>query len=68
MNDTDHKTLAVNSRGAWAIGKATKRGFHIRRIVWGRLLARHERRPDEEIRKAILFTEKQRALDGRLVR
>ncbi len=35
---------------AWAIGSRTKRkAFRVRRVVWGRLLARAERRDDEVI-------------------
>ena len=44
---------AIN-HAAWALGKETKRGFHVRRIVWGRVLAREEKRPDETIRKAMI--------------
>lgn len=34
---------------AWAIGRTTARGFKVRRVVWGRILARHEKRSDEKI-------------------
>lgn len=39
---------------AWAIGADTPRGFKVRRIVWGRALARAERRKGEKIRRASL--------------
>ena len=45
----------VNS-DAWAIGSLTPRGrFRIRRIVWGRMLARLERREGEVIRRALIL-------------
>jgi len=37
---------------AWALGIQRKTGFHVRRIVWGRVLARAEKREGEEIRHA----------------
>lgn len=40
---------------AWAIGRVTLRGFRVRRVVWGRLMARAEKRDDEQIRSAIIF-------------
>ena len=37
----------------WACGKFRKSGrFDVRRLVQGRLLAQHEKRPDEQIAKA----------------
>jgi len=42
-------TRPRNSK-ALAIGRDTTRGFAIRRIVWGRLLARLERRDGEKIK------------------
>jgi hypothetical protein len=32
------------------LGEQRLNGFHVRKVVWGRLLAREERRPGEEIR------------------
>lgn len=29
--------------------------FHVRRVVWGRLLARAEKRPGERIRRAVIM-------------
>jgi hypothetical protein len=44
---------------AWAIGEVKLGGrFHVRRVVWGRLLAREEKRPGEEIRRAYLLVAK----------
>jgi hypothetical protein len=38
---------------AWAIGREIVEGgqFHIRRVVWGRLSAREERRKGESLRR-----------------
>lgn len=44
---------AANSK-AWALGYQASNGFHVRRIVWGKLMARSERRDGEEIRAAVL--------------
>lgn len=41
--------MKISNPTAWAIGTLTKRGWRIRRIVWGRLLAREERRRGEVI-------------------
>lgn len=40
---------------AWAIGRMSHRGFMVRRVVWGRLMARSEKRPDEQIRRAMIY-------------
>jgi len=45
---------ATNAK-AYALGEQRRSGFHIRRIVWGRLMARAERRPGEKIRRARLY-------------
>lgn len=45
----------ANHRGAYAIGQQGRRGFDVRRVVWGKLLASMERRDDEEIRQAVLM-------------
>lgn len=42
---------------AWALGKQQGNGFYVRRVVWGLLLASEERRPDEEIRAAVIMLE-----------
>lgn len=47
----------VNAK-AWAIGRMTKNGrFRIRRVVWGRLLARVEKRTGESIRQARILVQ-----------
>lgn len=43
----------AHNAAAYALGEKMKSGrFHVRRIVWGRLMARAERRQHEEIRRA----------------
>jgi hypothetical protein len=42
---------------AWAIGRKQRNGFHVRRVVWGILMAQAERREDEEIRAATIMVE-----------
>ena len=44
---------------AWAVGEQRSNGFHIRRVVWGLLMAQAEKRMDEEIRKASIMVEAQ---------
>lgn len=44
---------------AWAIGRKQRNGFHVRRVVWGLLMAQAERRSDEEIRAASIMIEAQ---------
>jgi hypothetical protein len=39
---------------AWALGTQQRNGFNVRRVVWGKLMAREERRTGEEIRKAVI--------------
>ena len=43
---------------AYALGRQERNGFHVRRIVWGRLAATYERRLGEEIRRAIVLVER----------
>jgi hypothetical protein len=40
---------------AWALGRQQRNGFNVRRVVWGLLMARAERRDGEEIRAAIIM-------------
>jgi hypothetical protein len=47
---------AANS-SAWAIGRQQRNGFHVRRVVWGLLMAQCERREGEQIRAATLMVE-----------
>lgn len=42
---------------SWAIGRPQRNGFHVRRVVWGLLMAQTERRADEEIRAASIMVE-----------
>ena len=48
---------ASNSR-AYAIGEQRRNGFHIRRIVWGWLMAKSEKRTGESIKRAIVWIER----------
>lgn len=48
---------ARNAR-AYAVGRQERSGFHVRRIVWGRLMANYERREHEQIRRAIVLVER----------
>jgi hypothetical protein len=47
---------AQNS-SAWAIGRQRRNGFHVRKVVWGLLMAQCECRQGEEIRAATIFVE-----------
>jgi hypothetical protein len=42
---------------AYALGRQERGGFNVRRVVWGRLMARVERRDGEEIRRAFVLVE-----------
>lgn len=47
--------LAVNA-DAWAIGNVRPTGrLSIRKVVWGRLMARYEKRDGEVIRRAFIL-------------
>jgi len=50
---------AANAR-AYAIGKPRGNGFAVRRVCWGRALARMECRPGEQIKRAIILVERER--------
>jgi len=50
---------AANAR-AYAIGKPRGNGFAVRRVCWGRTLALMERRPGEQIKRAIILVERER--------
>ena len=54
---TRHTRQARNAR-AYAIGYPQPNGFHVRRIVWGLLMAKAEKRDSEHIRRAILLVER----------
>lgn len=42
---------------AWALGHQQGNGFHVRKVVWGLLMARAEKREGEEIRAAMISVE-----------
>ena len=45
---------------AWAIGSLNKRGqLHVRSVVWGRLMARAEKREGEIIRRAHIIVDQE---------
>lgn len=44
--------VRARNYSAYAIGHLDGEKFFVRRVVWGRLLARHEKRKGETIRKA----------------
>lgn len=50
--------MSVVPRNAycWAIYKEVKGGRVVRKLVWGRLAARYEKRPDEKIAPAMIVT------------
>lgn len=58
---------ARNSR-AYAIGEQQRNGFHVRKVVWGRLMAKYERRPGERIKRAIIWVEREKKSPGRVSR
>jgi hypothetical protein len=49
----------AGNSSAWAIGQQRRNGFHVRRVVWGLLMAWEEKRADEEIRAASILVERQ---------
>jgi hypothetical protein len=54
----NHEGIAPMNPLAWAIGHVSNGGkgrFYVRRVVWGRLLARAERRDNEQIRRAYIL-------------
>ena len=51
----DKRTRHAANAKAWALGYHSKTGFRCRRIVWGRALAREEKRPGENIRRATIL-------------
>lgn len=54
--------MRINSstRLAWAVGRETKNGFHVRRVFWGRLIARMERREGEKLQRVQIVAVEQR--------
>jgi hypothetical protein len=61
VTDPKHDMRYARNARAWALGKQLHHGgFHVRRVVWGLLMARTEKRPDEEIRKAVILVGRKR--------
>jgi hypothetical protein len=56
MNSEMTKHAANGS--AWAIGTQRRNGFHVRRVVWGLLMAQYEVRDGEQIRAAHIMVER----------
>ena len=56
ISSTGGLRRAANAK-AWALGNQIANGFHIRRIVWGLMMANAEKRIDEEIRAVLLVVE-----------
>ena len=56
ISSTGGLKRAANAK-AWALGNQMANGFHIRRIVWGLMMANAEKRIDEEIRAVLLVVE-----------
>jgi hypothetical protein len=54
------KTVRARNAEAYALGRQERGGFHVRRVVWGRLMARMERREGEKIRRALILVESDR--------
>jgi hypothetical protein len=49
-------SVRASNAECWALGTVLKNGqFKVRRIVWGRLMARAEKRPGERIRRATIY-------------
>lgn len=53
--------ITGGTRNAWGIGHETRQGFKLRRVVWGRLLARYERRHDEKIVRVRIVAQEPKA-------
>lgn len=51
----DRRTRHAANAKAWALGQHVRNGFRVRRVVWGRALAREEKRDGENIRRAIIL-------------
>lgn len=49
--------MRISNPDAWAICRLNRRAWKVRRIVWGRLLARAEKRPGEVVMKVRLSLE-----------
>ena len=48
-------TCYAPNEKAWALGRMERGKFNIRRVVWGRLLARYEKRDGEKIKRVVIL-------------
>jgi hypothetical protein len=51
---TGGSPMKITNSSAYAIGQIRRGSFHVRRVVWGRLLARAEKRSDEMIKRVTI--------------
>jgi hypothetical protein len=56
-----HKFVHASNANAYALGQQRRNGFHVRRVVWGRLMARAEKRDGEEIRRAAIMVNRRKS-------
>jgi hypothetical protein len=49
--------MKIKNPKAWAICRLDRGGWHVRRIVWGRLLARAEKRKGEVVMQVTIKLE-----------
>lgn len=49
----NERAWAIGTEKPFRMGKSTR--FYIRRVVWGRLLAREEKRDGEKIKRVIIL-------------
>jgi hypothetical protein len=49
---------AANTHNAYAIGKQQRNGFHVRRVVFGHLMAKSEKREGEQMRRCKIMVER----------
>jgi hypothetical protein len=58
--------MKIRNKNAWAICRLDRGAWHVRRVVWGRLMARAEKRKGEVVMKVILSLEAQKVeMDAR---
>jgi hypothetical protein len=55
VTDPRNEMRYARNAKSWALGEQKRNGFHVRRVVWGLLMASMEKRPGEEIRKAVIL-------------
>jgi len=49
--------MKIRNPNAWAICRLDRGGWYVRRIVWGRLLARADKRPGEIVMRVRISLE-----------